>query len=67
MVKKFPLLANEAVHQRPLIKWAITAEMANLTIALHEEEEKERIQDRAYWALLRKELEILCHQAARRE
>ncbi len=54
-------IAKECIIDRPLLSEAINADMQKLNSQLYEEELSERQKDIAYWAPLRRELEILRH------
>ena len=60
---RYPAIAKECFAHRPLLSLAINKNIEKLDSALHEEELQERQKDIEYWALLRKELEMLRHSA----
>ncbi len=53
--------------KRPLLKGIERADDDEIERRLRDEEDRERAADRAYWAPLRRELEMFRHQAARRK
>lgn len=63
---RFPTECAAAVAERPLLSLAHGDDEAALHRALREEEERERAADRAYWLPLRRELERLRHEAAKK-
>ena len=54
-----PLLARDAVTSRALIQYAISDDVAALSVSLEDEERQERLEDKAYWQPLKQELERL--------
>ena len=66
LVQKYSSAAEECLPIRPLLSLAIADDGAKLDLELREEELKERLKDADYWAPLKKELELLRHQAANR-
>ena len=56
--KKFPSQAEEHMTQRPLLARTLPGEENVIRDLLKKEEERERKLDEAYWAPLRKELEL---------
>lgn len=62
LARQFPDEAQSmAVGIRPLLKAALLGEEAGIETGLAEEERAERAADRAYWELLKKELERMRH------
>jgi hypothetical protein len=59
LVRRRPALARRLEATRPLLRAAATGNLHRLGKALEGEQASERIADRAYWAPLRKELEVL--------
>lgn len=59
---KYPDMIKEMFFQRPLLDYAVQADLAALSKALYEEEQLERQKDIEYWKPLRKELEMLRHK-----
>ncbi|MBM4144611.1 MAG: hypothetical protein FJ225_13635 [Lentisphaerae bacterium] len=62
----FPEATAGLVASRPLLDKAIDGDLEALRPALRDEEERVRAEDRAYWAPLRKEIEALRRNIARR-
>jgi hypothetical protein len=63
LTRSFPDIASDLVGARPLLGEAICGNTDALRAALHDEEERMRAEDRAYWVPLRKELEQLRHSS----
>jgi hypothetical protein len=61
LVQRRPAFARRLEAARPLLRIAATGNLDRLEKALEREQEAERAADRAYWAPLRKELELLRH------
>ncbi len=60
-----PELALRLASRRPLLRCAVSGSLVRLEAALAQEEKRLRAEDRAYWGLLRKELESLRHAVGR--
>jgi len=58
-------LSPQLFRKRPLLRFAQAKNETLLADALLEEEKRERVADRQYWTLLKKELEMLCHARVR--
>jgi hypothetical protein len=54
-------LARQLAIRRPLLRHAVTGDLARLERALRAEENAQRAEDKAYWSPLLKELEALRH------
>lgn len=54
-------LAKKLAVKRPLLRLALTGDLAKLEVAVNTEESADREADRHYWLPLRKELEKLRH------
>ena len=61
LAQAHPRPARRLAAKRALLRHAIAEEPAELESALTAEENDSRTQDKAYWAPLRKELEVLRH------
>jgi hypothetical protein len=61
---RFPDVARSLAPARPPVREAIAGTLASIESALREEEARERADDRAYWAPLKRELERLRHNVA---
>jgi len=59
LVPAYPDIANEAGAARALLHFAISDDLAALTMGLENEERQERLEDQAYWQPLKQELERL--------
>ena len=59
LVRRYPAQARKMMKNRPLLRYAIKADVIRLEPLLKKEEERERTTDQAYWKPLRKELEEL--------
>jgi hypothetical protein len=55
--RAWPEAAEQASQSRPLAALAISGDEPNLTSALNEEEQSERLKDKDYWLPLKRELE----------
>ena len=58
-------LSPQLFRKRPLLRFAQAKNETLLADALLEEEKRERVADRQYWTLLKKELEMLRHARVR--
>jgi hypothetical protein len=61
VARQNPTIAEKFVAKRPLLRLALTGEVAKVEAAMEAEESAEREKDRRYWLPLRKELEKLRH------
>ncbi len=61
--ERFPNDAQNLLHSRPLLKYAVSGEFDNLDRALLEEVANEKAMDRKYWAPLKERLAHLRHEA----
>ena len=61
--KEYPKILKANLSFRPLLSLAIDNNLQKLESELRQEELKERQKDAAYWAPLKRELEILRHNA----
>jgi hypothetical protein len=57
---------SRAARARPLLAHALDGPRAALEAGLQAEQDAEREADRAYWLPLKRELELLRHEAARK-
>ncbi len=55
--RAWPKAAEQASQSRPLVTFAISGNEPDLTSALGEEEQSERLKDKDYWLPLKRELE----------
>lgn len=62
IAEKYPRLVKECMRHRPLLSFAISADLEPLESGLKDEELLERQKDIEYWIPLRKELEMLRHK-----
>lgn len=67
LAKRHQDAAKKQGGRRPLIEYAIEENPGKLRIALKSEEESEKEKDRLYWAPLRKELEMLRLEEAKKK
>lgn len=65
LAKKYPEIARKCAIHRALLKYAINQDMGELNARLNQEEFDERKRDIEYWKPLKKELELLRHQAVK--
>jgi hypothetical protein len=61
VAQSYAPLARQLAARRPLLKHALSGDLAQLETALGQEEFRVRTADKAYWLPLRKELEKLRH------
>jgi hypothetical protein len=66
LCRKYRDLARQQLLNRSLLKAAIRADQRKLTKLLEGEKQKEQERDKAYWTLLKKELELLRHKTSSR-
>ena len=66
LCRKYSDLAQQQRLNRSLLKVAIKADKMKLARLLEEEKEQEQEKDRAYWGVLKKELELLRHKTSSR-